>query len=160
MASWIQMMQNLVGHTVCKKKSAKKQFSSNIKIQLQILFFCLSPSFPFFPSLSYCPQLTVSGRTERQGGWDWVERSREDGENEKKAIICANINPRILDGVHCSYNCYFSQKYICQGLLFWWGLAQNRLLFIADLNEPRTTPKTEEIVDRVVAANYGSRSAE
>lgn len=153
-------MQNLVGHTVCKKKSAKKQFSSDIKIQVQILFFL---SLPFIPFLSFLVILPTADsewadREARRMGLGREKQRR--WRKWRKAIICANINPRILDGVHCSYNCYFSQKYICQGLLFWWGLAQNRLLFIADLNEPRTTPKTEEIVDRVVAANYGSRSAE
>lgn len=153
-------MQNLVGHTVCKKKSVKKQFSSDIKIQVQILFFL---SLPFIPFLSFLVILPTADsewadREARRMGLGREKQRR--WRKWRKAIICANINPRILDGVHCSYNCYFSQKYICQGLLCWWGLAQNRLLFIADLNEPRTTPKTEEIVDRVVAANYGSRSAE
>lgn len=60
---------------------------TNISADSSIL--CLSPSFSSFPSLSYCPQLTVSGWTERQGGLEWGEGSRGSRRTGRKAVICA-----------------------------------------------------------------------
>lgn len=84
-SKWYKTLQD-----ICNKKHLLR--NSFLQAYKHKCRFSLSLSPPLFSlsSLSYCPQLTVSGRTERRGGWHCEQRSRGSWRKGRKAALCAN----------------------------------------------------------------------